>query len=134
MTRRRVLFTRALLLRCPHCGKRGVFRHWLAMKDVCPNCGLSLATGNRVGAYLFNFAAAEIVLVAIFATLVVRSWPDPPWSLLQYVAPLAMVIAPLVFYPFSKLLFVALDLAMYPDAQPDVLVHGDVRRDAKDQP
>src|ERR1043165_3892794 len=84
MTRRTKLFARAITLRCPHCGHRGVFRHWFAMKESCPHCGLSLAPGNRVGAYLFNFAAAEFVLVAIFVTVVVRSWPNPPWTLLQW--------------------------------------------------
>ena len=35
-----------------------------------------------------------------------------------------MVVAPLLFYPFSKMIFVAFDLAAHPDAQPDLKVHG----------
>jgi|ERR1017187_176395 uncharacterized protein (DUF983 family) len=127
MTRRTQLFTRALLLRCPHCGGRGLFRHWLAMKESCPVCGLSLTTGNRVGAYIFNIAGAEILMTIVVVAIVVRTWPAPPWSILQYLAPAMMLLTPLVFYPFSKLLWVAMDLAMHPNAEPDARVHGEVR-------
>jgi uncharacterized protein (DUF983 family) len=124
VTRRNLLFARALMLRCPHCGGRHVLRHWLAMKDACPTCGLSLAGGNRAGAYILNLFTSEMLLMVVLATVVVRSWPNPPYDLLQWLAPLLMVLAPLVFYPFSKMVFVAIDLAMHPDAAPDALVHG----------
>jgi len=124
--KRFILFLRAITLRCPHCGKRGLFRHWFAMKERCPSCGMSLAAGNRVGANLLNLVAAELVLVVALVTIVVRSWPTPPYALLQYLAPGLMILAPLFFYPFSKLLFVAIDLAMHPEAEPDLLAHGEV--------
>jgi uncharacterized protein (DUF983 family) len=123
MTRRKLLFLRALTLRCPHCGSRGVLRHWLAMRDSCPNCGLSLATGNRAGAYILNLFASELLALVVIVGIVVRTWPDPPYNLLQWLVPMLMVVAPLIFYPFSKLAFVAIDLAMHPDAAPDPLVH-----------
>jgi uncharacterized protein (DUF983 family) len=122
--KRTIIAFRALTLRCPHCGARGVLRHWFAMKEHCPACGHSLAAGNRVGANLLNLCAAELVLAIVLVVIVSRSWPNPPYNLLQYLAPALMVLMPLLFYPFSKLLFVAIDLAMYPDAEPDRLVHG----------
>ncbi len=94
------------------------------MRTSCPSCGLSFATGNSVGAYILNLFAAESLLMVAFVTVVVRTWPDPPWDLLQWLAPLLMLVAPLVFYPFAKMAFVALDLAMHPQAAPDRLVHG----------
>jgi uncharacterized protein (DUF983 family) len=124
MSRRPLLFSRALMLRCPHCGSRHVLRHWLAMKETCPGCGLALAAGNRAGAYILNLFASEILAVLLLLVIVVRSWPHPPYALLQWLMPLLMVLAPLLFYPFSKLAFVAIDLAMHPAARPDVLVHG----------
>lgn len=96
------------------------------MRETCPTCGLSLATGNRAGAYILNLFTSEMLLMVVLAVVVVRSWPNPPYDLLQWLAPLLMLLAPLVFYPFSKLTFVAIDLAMHPDAAPDVLVHGRV--------
>lgn len=99
------------------------------MKETCPNCGLALAAGNRAGAYILNLFASELVAVLGLFAVVVRTWPIPPYGILQWLMPLLMLIAPLVFYPFSKLAFVAIDLAMHPAATPDELVHGEVRPD-----
>lgn len=101
-----------------------MFRHWFAMRDRCAHCGISLATGNSVGANLLNLVLSELTLVTALAIIVARTWPDPPWSLLQYGAPILMVIAPLVFFPLSRVLFVAIDLAMHPQALPDRPAHG----------
>lgn len=124
MARRPLLAARALILRCPHCGGTGLFRHWWAMRETCPTCDLSLAAGNRVGANLLNLVAAEFLLMAFLAAVIVRGWPTPPWSTLEWAAPLLMLIAPLFLYPVSKLLFVAFDLMLHPDAAPDAVAHG----------
>lgn len=124
MANRGSLLARALTLRCPHCGGRGLFRHWFAMKDACPTCGLSLTISNSVGANLLNLITAECILMITLTVVVVRTWPDPPWNLLQYGAPLLMVIAPLALYPVSKVVFVAFDLSLHPAAAPDLRVHG----------
>lgn len=124
MASRGTQLLRAVTLRCPHCGNRGLFRHWFAMKPACPSCGLSLNVSNSVGANLLNLVAAEILLMAVIATVVIRTWPDPPWTLLQYGAPLLMIITPLLLYPVSKSLFVAFDLSLHPAARPDIRVHG----------
>jgi len=116
------------MLRCPNCGGRHVLRHWLAMNAECPDCGLVLAVGNRPGAYILNIAMAELVLLVMLATVTIRTWPNPPYDLLQWLAPLLMLLMPLLFYPFSKILFVAMDLALYPDGAPDALVHGTASR------
>lgn len=112
------------MLRCPNCGRRGVFRHWFAMRERCPSCQCDLASGNRVGANLLNLVAAEGVMALILVTVTVRSWPNPPWTLLQFGAPVLMIVLPLLFFPFSKLSFVAIDLAMHPAGMPDRHAHG----------
>lgn len=124
MATRSTLLLRALTLRCPHCGGRGLFRHWFAMNAACPTCGLSLTISNSVGANLLNLVTAEVLLMVVIATVLFRTWPDPPWDLLQYGAPLLMIISPLVLYPVSKVVFVAFDLALHPAARPDIRVHG----------
>ena len=74
------------------------------------------------------------VLVVIGVLLVASlTWPNPPWSLLTWGMPVAAVIVPLLFYPFSKVLFVAIDLALYPNAQPDEPAHGLVRNPKRDE-
>jgi uncharacterized protein (DUF983 family) len=34
------IFIRGLTKRCPWCGNRKIFRHWLRILDRCPRCGL----------------------------------------------------------------------------------------------
>lgn len=108
------LVGRALRLRCPNCGSPGIFHSWLRMAPNCPRCGLHLERGEHgyiVGAYMFNIIAAELLFGAIFVGVLVTTWPSPPWTLLQYGGALLMVVMPFLFYPFSKTLFLAFDLA-----------------------
>ena len=114
------LFARALRLRCPNCGRGRLFTSWLRMRSRCPVCGLELERGEegyQVGSYMFNIIAAELVFAAGFIGVVLLTWPTPPWTLLEYGGIALMVIAPFVFFPFSKTLFLAFDLLFRPDAR-----------------
>jgi uncharacterized protein (DUF983 family) len=111
------MVARALLRRCPNCGSGGIWTSWLRMASDCPRCGLHLERGEQgyvVGAYMFNIIAAELIFAAIFLAVVLATWPSPPWTLLQYGGAVLAVLAPIVFYPFSKTLFLAFDLAFRP--------------------
>jgi len=112
---------RALLRRCPNCGARGIFSGWFRLRAACPNCGLALERGEQgylVGAYMFNIVAAELLFATVFAGVLLATWPSPPWTLLQYGGGLLMILAPILFYPFSKTLFLAFDL-MFRPARPE---------------
>ena len=109
------LLGRALLLHCPNCGGRQLFSSWLRMKPACPTCGLELDRGERgyhVGSYMLNIIAAELIFAAIFIGTILVTWPNPPWTLLQYGGAILMVLAPIVLYPFTKTVFLAFDLAV----------------------
>ena len=109
------LLGRALLLKCPNCGGRQLFSSWLKMKPACPTCGLELDRGERgynVGSYMLNIIAAELIFAAIFVGTILVTWPNPPWTLLQYGGAILMVLAPIVLYPFTKTVFLAFDLAL----------------------
>jgi uncharacterized protein (DUF983 family) len=85
------------------------------MKPACPNCGLELnrgESGYNVGSYMLNIIAAELIFAAIFIVTIVVTWPDPPWQALQYGGAILMVLAPIALYPFTKTVFLALDLAV----------------------
>jgi hypothetical protein len=93
------------------------------MRERCPVCGLKLERGEegyQVGSYMFNIVAAELVFAAVFVGAVVLTWPSPPWNLLEYGGIALMVIAPFVFFPFSKTLFLAFDLVFRPAAREDL--------------
>jgi uncharacterized protein (DUF983 family) len=108
---------RAILLRCPNCGQRNVFDSWFRQKDRCPHCDLPFTReeqGYIVGAYMFNIIVAELLFAAIFVGVLLMTWPSPPWELLTYGSAALMIALPLIFYPFSRTLFLAFDLIFRP--------------------
>lgn len=111
---------RAVRLRCPNCGGRGLFRSWFRMARECPVCHLPLERneqGYQVGAYMFNIALAELVFIVVLVGVLVRTWPDPPWKALTWISVGLMVILPVVFYPFSKTLFLGFHLLFHPERE-----------------
>jgi hypothetical protein len=93
------------------------------MREYCPVCGIPLErheSGYQVGSYMFNIIASELIFAILFVLVLVISWPDPPWTLLQYGGIALMVLAPFLLYPFSKTLFLAFDLLFRP-ATPEEL-------------
>jgi hypothetical protein len=63
---------------------------------------------------MFNIIAAELVFAGIFLVVLLTRWPNPPWTLLTYGGALLMVVLPILFYPFSKTLFLGFDLLFRP--------------------
>ncbi len=87
------------------------------MRPACAKCGLAVERGEQgyqVGASMFNIAVAELFWVAVMVTLAVATWPTPPWNLLLWGGAALMVVLPFLFYPFSKTLFLAMDLIFRP--------------------
>jgi uncharacterized protein (DUF983 family) len=112
-----ILVWRAVRLRCPNCGGKGIFTSWFRMRPRCPTCGLRLERGEQgyvVGSYMFNIVASELVWAAIFVGILFATWPSPPWTLLEIGGGILMVALPFLFYPFSKTLFLAFDLLFNP--------------------
>ena len=122
-TRIVTLFARAFRLRCPNCGQGKLFTSWFRMRERCPVCGLKTERGDdgyQVGSYMFNIVASELLFGALFIGAIVLTWPTPPWTLLQYGGIALMILAPFLFFPVSKTLFLAFDLIFRP-AEPDEL-------------
>jgi uncharacterized protein (DUF983 family) len=108
---------RAVPLRCPNCGERGIFDSWFRQKDRCPRCDLVFNRGEQgyiVGAYMFNIVVAELAFAAIFVGVLLATWPAPTWALLTYGGAVLMILLPVLFYPFSHTLFLAFDLIFRP--------------------
>ena len=108
---------RALTLRCPNCGSRGIMASWLRMRERCPVCGLRVEReGNDylTGSVMFNIVLAELLFVIVLVAYLVAVWPRVPWDTLEIAAPLAMAVAPFVLFPFSKLVWLAADLSLRP--------------------
>jgi len=113
--------SRALRKRCPYCGGRGLYQGWFRAVPNCPTCGLRLERGEEgyvVGSYMFNLVGAELVFMSLFVLALLLTWPAPPWEVLWWAGGLFMISAPVIFYPFAKLLFLAFDLSFRP-ARPE---------------
>ena len=111
------LLGRALALRCPNCGKGPVLRHWLKVHVRCGTCGIRVERGEHdyfMGSMLLNFSLTGLLLLIGIATLIVATKPDIDWDLLEWAGPLAMVTLPFLLFPFTKLLWLAADIAMRP--------------------
>ena len=89
-------------------------RSWFQIRDVCPECGLRFERDEQddywLGAYLLNFIVTEIVFALALAAVLLRTWPEPPWSTIVRGGVLQMIVTPIVFYPFAKALWLAIDL------------------------
>lgn len=84
------------------------------MSDRCPRCGLAFerSDGFWLGAMAINLGVTEAAFGAFVLIAVVVTWPDVPWLLLTVAGALVNLTVPILFYPFSKTLFLAFDLVM----------------------
>jgi uncharacterized protein (DUF983 family) len=107
---------RALRLRCPVCGRGALFRGFFQPRERCPACGFRLEReeGYYLGAMLLNVLVAELLFVVGFAIALVRTWPNPPWTLLTVVLMAGVALLPILLYPFSRSVWLALDLMVQP--------------------
>jgi uncharacterized protein (DUF983 family) len=120
-----LMTSRALRRRCPNCGGGNLFRSWFKARENCPTCGLRLERGEEgyvVGTYMFNLVGAELVFMSTFVLVLLLTWPHPPWEVLWWTGGFFMIAAPLLFYPFAKLLFLAFDLSFRPPRPEDFSV------------
>jgi uncharacterized protein (DUF983 family) len=128
------LFSRALRLRCPHCGGSPIFVSWSRLVPNCPVCGLGLERGEEgywLGAYFFNLVAMEMVFSVWVLGFLLWTWPNPPWELFQETTIALMVVVPVVFFPYSKTLFLAFDLLVRPPTEEDFIVPHEEARNLK---
>lgn len=113
------MFGRGLVRHCPRCGGHPVFDSWFRMAERCPGCGLRFEKENDffLGAYVVNLAVTEgLLLAGIFVYILVRvGHPDLPVAPVVAGAVALAVLAPLAFFPFSRTIWAAVDLAMRPD-------------------
>ncbi|MBX3071246.1 MAG: DUF983 domain-containing protein [Thermomicrobiales bacterium] len=110
-SRAAMLFKRALLLRCPQCGGRGVFAHPWSMRDCCPICGYIFASedGYFLGAYAINLVVAEVIGLGAVLVFLFRSDLSLVWQ--QVIAITAAILLPVLFYPWSRTFWMAIDLS-----------------------
>jgi uncharacterized protein (DUF983 family) len=128
LRRAAILIGRALRLRCPHCGQRGIFRRWIHMRVSCPRCLLLFERGEHdyfIGSYTLNFIGAELTIVAAGVLVLFSTWPDVPWVALKWGLLALMIPFPFFTYPFAKTVWLAIDLLFRPPVLADFAGHGE---------
>jgi len=117
------LFGRALRLCCPVCGGHPILLSWFTVAPSCPVCGFHLdrdEPGYWLGSYTVNLFATEGVWLGYFALGLVLTWPEVPWSVLLWGGVAVAVVTPVLLLPFTKTLYLAIDLAFRPPEPGDM--------------
>lgn len=120
------MILRAVARRCPNCGSQGIFASFTALREHCPTCGLRLQRGESdyfIGAYLLNLVAVEILFAILLGAVVILTYPDTPWNVLQWSAVVLILGGALFCYPFAKAIWLAADLIFRPLTEEELAWH-----------
>lgn len=106
---------RGVTKRCPSCGAGRLFASWFKLGPTCHGCGMDFdrEPGWWIGAIIMNTAGAELVFGAYFAGGLVLTWPEVPWTPMMIGGLVLMAVFPVFFYPFSKTLWLAVDVLLH---------------------
>jgi uncharacterized protein (DUF983 family) len=100
--------------RCPRCGAGHLFHRWFDIVDDCPRCRLHFERepGYWTGALAINIGITAGVFAITFAVALAITIPKVPViPILAVLVPL-MIVVPIVAYPFSKTIWMAVDRAL----------------------
>lgn len=105
---------RSLARRCPYCGGGGIFNGWFSLKERCPHCNVlfELEDGYLLGAYVINIGITAVLAVAAVISLMV--WSDFSVVQIQIIGAALAIAIPIIFYPYTLLLWITLDLTIHP--------------------
>jgi uncharacterized protein (DUF983 family) len=108
---------RGLVRHCGRCGSGHLYKGWFKLVDRCPKCGylFDREEGFFLGAFVINFVVTELLLGVILGVMIVQEASSGSVSLpvLFTVAAAETILVPIVFYPFSKTIWAAIDMVMH---------------------
>ena len=106
--------------RCARFGSRHLFRRWFSMVADCPRCGLHFEreAGYWTGALAINTILVGAAFAITFVIALVLTVPDVPVAPLLAILVPVVGLGPLVTYPFSKTLWIAIDRAFLQRLDP----------------
>jgi uncharacterized protein (DUF983 family) len=110
-----------LTRRCPRCGAGRLFRRYFALVPDCPRCALHFERepGYFTGALAINIIVTGGIFALTFVALLAATIPDVPVvPILAVVVPI-VVILPILYYPFSKTVWMAVDRAFLQRLDPN---------------
>jgi len=110
-----VAFGRGLTRRCPRCGSGGLFEGWFSIRERCARCRLRLQReeGGFLGAMTINYTVTAAVWLVVFVTWLVLDLPEVHVAALTIVSLAIAGLVPLLFFPFAKTTWSAVDYLVY---------------------
>ena len=113
------MIRRALVLKCPLCGKRpSTVKRWLGHHERCRSCGIRWHRehGFELGPIALNVVITFFLLGVGMIVGFVSTAPDFPVVALTVGLVSGAIIIPLIAYPFTFMIWQAFDLFTH---QPD---------------
>jgi uncharacterized protein (DUF983 family) len=103
------VLVRALLLRCPRCGRSRLYDGWLSMRERCAACGLvyEREQGYFVGAMYVNYGLTAIL--GLGGVLVLDQMIGLSLTQQLVVAIPVMLLAPVLFFRHARSLWLGLE-------------------------
>ncbi len=86
------------------------------MVESCPRCGLQFCRvpGQWLGSWFLNIVVVQASVVAVLVIGVATTYPDTNVAPIFAVGLVVAVTVPIAFFPFSRTIWTAIDLAMRP--------------------
>ncbi|MGH7431105.1 MAG: DUF983 domain-containing protein [Candidatus Methylomirabilales bacterium] len=112
----RSVLARGLSLRCPRCGAAPLFRGLFSMYEDCLSCDLRFEReqGYFVGAIYINYAVTVVIAIAGYFALDHFIGLSPAYQLILWGS--FAVWFPLVFFRYSRSLWLSLDYIFNPES------------------
>ena len=105
----------AITRRCPRCGQGKLFTRWFKLAERCPRCGLLFEReeGAFLGSMSLNYAVTGVGIIALLVIWGVGIGFDDGYIIPMVVSLGIIAVIPLLFYPFSKTIWAAIDLLLH---------------------
>ena len=107
---------RGLRKKCPVCAGGNLFDGWFKLRDRCPTCSYSFSReeGYWVSAIIVNVGVIQVMFIILFVVVVLATAPEVEWAPLLIIGGTMNLLFPIFWYPFSKTVWMAIDLYFHP--------------------
>ena len=113
-----VTLKRALLLRCPRCGKGKIFRRWYTAYENCSVCHLVFEReeGFYTGAVAINLVVSELLITAFAVPFSIWAALNPGVPFIPLIIALSPlpVLLPFLFFRHTKSLWIGMAYLLDP--------------------
>jgi uncharacterized protein (DUF983 family) len=106
---------RGVRARCPRCGATGIFARWGVLREWCGECGFRFEreAGYFVGAMIINTVVTLVLTLAVLVVGMWSTWPTVPWVALFAATVVVAGLGPVLLYPVSKTLWMAIEMSFH---------------------